>query len=59
VEVLFGDVFERREFIDASVVDQDVEPAEGLLRLGEETLALPPLLVISATTRSAPSLLEA
>ena len=38
VKVLGGHVLERRELVDAGVVDQDVEPAERLLRLGEEPL---------------------
>src|SRR5439155_15826947 len=36
VELLLGDAFERREFIDARVVDENVEPAKGFLRLGEQ-----------------------
>ena len=36
VEELFGDLVERREGIDAGVVDQNVELAEGLLGFGEE-----------------------
>ena len=71
VKMLFGDFFERRRLVNAGVVHQDVEPAERLLRFGEQSLdlgllghirlhrdGLPALLVISATTRSAPSLLE-
>src|SRR5437879_12834009 len=38
VEVLFGDAFERRGLVNSGVVDEDVEPAECPLRLGEETL---------------------
>jgi hypothetical protein len=38
VEVLLGDVFERRELVDAGIVHQDVERAERLLRLGEQAL---------------------
>ncbi len=38
VELFFGELIERAEFEDASVVDEDVELAEGLLRLGEEAL---------------------
>ena len=36
VEVLGRHVLERGELVDAGVVDQDVEPAERLLRLGEQ-----------------------
>src|SRR5438034_11801951 len=38
VEVLFGDAFERRGLVNSGVVEEDVEPAECPLRLGEETL---------------------
>src|SRR6266581_7562037 len=38
VEVLLRHVFERGEFIDARVVDQNVEPDKGSLRLGEQPL---------------------
>src|SRR5258708_4849796 len=37
-EMLLRDVLERREFIDASVVHEDIEPAEGLLGLGEQAI---------------------
>jgi hypothetical protein len=37
VEVLLGDVFQRRELVDAGVVDQDVHAAERLLGLVEQT----------------------
>jgi len=33
VEKLFGDFSQRRKFVNAGVVDQDIEFAEGLLRL--------------------------
>ena len=36
VEVLGRDLLERGELVDAGVVDEDVELAERLLRLGEE-----------------------
>ena len=36
--VRFGDVLDRREFIDAGIVDEDVEPAESLLRRIEQRL---------------------
>jgi hypothetical protein len=62
---------DRRKLTDTGVVDEDVEFAEDLLGLGEEAMditfvgdvpctakALPPAVVISATTLSAPSLLE-
>ena len=38
VEVLRRHALERRELVDAGVVDEDVEPAERLLRLGEQAL---------------------
>ena len=38
VELLFGDLIECAEFEDTSVVDENVELAEGLLRLSEETV---------------------
>ena len=44
VEVLGGDVFQRGELVDAGVVDQDVELAERLLRLGEQPSGCPPVL---------------
>jgi hypothetical protein len=72
VKMLFRYGFEREEFVNTGVVNQYVEPAKCLLRLGEEAFdvrlfryvactatALPPLVVISATTASAPALLEA
>ena len=72
MEMLFADFLKRRELVDARVVNQNIELAERLFRLGENALhvgafatspwtaiALPPLPVISLTTRSAPSLLEA
>ena len=34
--VRLGDLLDRREFIDAGIVDEDVEPAEGLLRSIEQ-----------------------
>src|SRR6516164_412945 len=37
MEVLFGDILERGELVDAGVVDQNVQPAEDRLRLREET----------------------
>ena len=71
VEVLLRDAFERGELIDPGVVDQDIEPAECLLRFGKKAddlrllrnvcldrNGLTTLPTISATTRSAPSLLE-
>src|SRR5207247_6646155 len=36
VEVLLRHVFQRGEFIDARVVDENVEPAKGFLHLGEK-----------------------
>ena len=36
VELLLGDAFERREFVDARVVHQDVEPAKRFLRLSKQ-----------------------
>ena len=36
MEVLGRDLLDRSELVDARVVDQDVEPAERLLRLGEQ-----------------------
>jgi len=36
VEMLGRDLLDRGELVDARVVDQDVEAAESLLRLGEE-----------------------
>jgi hypothetical protein len=38
VEVLGRHFFERREFVNAGVVDQYIEPAECLFRLGEQAL---------------------
>ena len=35
-KMLFGDVFERREFVDAGVVDEHVEAAVGFFGFGEE-----------------------
>ena len=35
VEVLNGDVFQGREFINAGVIDQNVDFVENFLRLGE------------------------
>ena len=35
VKVLFRDLLERQEIVDAGIVDQNVEPAECLLRLRE------------------------
>ena len=71
VEMVFGDGFDGAEFIDAGVVDQDIESAEVLDGGGDDALAsaaletspptataLPPL-VMAATTASAPALLEA
>ena len=40
VEVLFGNRFERLEFIDSRVVDENIELAERLLRFGKELLQL-------------------
>ena len=37
VEMLLGDLFERREFIDARVVHEHVQLAEGFLGFGEQT----------------------
>ncbi len=37
VEVLFRDALDRGKLVNPRVVDQDVEPAECLVRLGEET----------------------
>ena len=37
MEVLGRYLFQRLELIDAGVVDQDVEPAEGFFGFGEET----------------------
>ena len=72
VKVLFRDLLERQKIIDAGIVDQNVQPAERLLRLWKifftsaafatspcTAIALPPLALMSATTRSAPALLEA
>src|SRR5689334_412226 len=36
MKMLRRDIFEREEFVDAGIVDEDVEPAEGLLRFCEE-----------------------
>jgi hypothetical protein len=36
VEMLLGDLFEREEFINARVVDKNVELAKGLLRFGKQ-----------------------
>jgi len=68
---LFGDRLERTELVNAGVVDENVEPAECFLGLSEELLdiglsgyvgaraiALPPLWMISPTTRSAASWLD-
>ncbi len=66
VEMFFGDVLERYEFVNAGVVNQNVELAERRLRLGEKALAVffvrdisLPRFAISSTTRSAPSFEEA
>src|SRR4030095_13941637 len=40
MEALLGELLERGELVDAGVVDQDVETAEGLLRLGAEAIDL-------------------
>jgi hypothetical protein len=37
VEVLLGDDFKRQIFINSGIVDQDVESAEYVLRLGKKT----------------------
>ena len=37
VEMFLGDLFEREKFINARVVHENVEPAKGFLRLGEQT----------------------
>src|SRR5206468_2440722 len=36
-EILDGDVLEGREFVEAGIVDEDVEGAERLVGLGEQT----------------------
>jgi hypothetical protein len=72
MELFFGDALERGKCVDAGVVDQDVQLAEVLDRRVDDALcigfletspltatALPPALLISATTFSAPVLLEA
>src|SRR3954468_7283110 len=38
VEVLFGDVFERDKFVNAGVVDENIQRAERLLRLREQAI---------------------
>ena len=71
VEGVLGDGFDRGEIVDAGVVDEDIEAAEAFLVSAKRrvmsacletspwtAIALPPLLVISATTLSAPDLLE-
>jgi len=35
VEVFFREVFDRSGLVDAGIVDEDVEPAESLLRFNE------------------------
>ena len=37
VEFVFRDLFERGELVDTGIIDQDVEPAEGLFRFGKES----------------------
>ena len=37
VELFLGHLFQRREFVNAGVIDQDVDLAERLFRGGEET----------------------
>ena len=69
VELGLGDLLERLETEDAGVVHQHVQPAEGPDGLRKQpgafetspwrAIALPPPETISATTRSAPSRLDA
>lgn len=72
VELLLGDLFERGELVDPRVVDEYVQASKALFAsanslstsarlatLAWTAIALPPLPVISNTTRSAPFLSEA
>jgi len=67
VKTRLGHVGQRSEFVDAGVIDEDIEAAIGGARLGEESIdvgffgdvrmtaiALPPAALILATTSSAP-----
>ena len=67
-----GDLLDRREFVDARIVDQNVQAAEpldgrvdqalrviGLGHIACTATALPPAAVMAWTTASAPALLEA
>jgi hypothetical protein len=71
MELVLGDVFQRHEFVDTGIVHQHVDRAEGFLVSSNSrctsaalatspltAMALPPFALMSATTRSAPSLLE-
>jgi hypothetical protein len=56
VELLLGDFFKRDEFVNAGVVDHDVDLAERFLffaTLPCSATAFPPRLVISSITLSA------
>ena len=57
VEPFFGNLFKRRELVDARVVHQHVEPAERFLRFGKDALDIGGFRHIALYR--APSLLEA
>jgi len=54
VEVLVGDALERGELVDAGIVHQDVEPAERLLRLGEQALDVRLRATLACTAMALP-----
>jgi len=72
VKLSLGDFFEWNEFVNAGVINQDIDFPEGFLRFSEQPLdfcllrdvaldgdCFPPRLPISSTTLSAPSFEDA